>query len=237
MVERRDTRAGRVFDLVIQALIVLSLVTFSLETVPRMALRHGDALTAAEAIFIAIFTVEYLLRLAVADRLFKFAFSFYGLVDLLAILPFYLTVGLDLRGVRVLRILRIFRTLKLLRYAEAARRLHRALKLAKEELVLFLVTAILVLYIAAVGIYYFERNAQPDRFGSIIESLWWAVTSLTTVGYGDAYPVTLGGKLFTFVVLIVGLGVVAVPTGIFASALSRARSAPEEDDESVRGGE
>ena len=145
------------------------------------------------------------------------------MVDLLAILPFYIASGVDLRAIRVFRFLRLLRILKLARYNAAIRRFHRAFVIVREELALFGVVALIILYLSAVGIYYFESDAQPDQFQSVLHSLWWAVTTLTTVGYGDMYPVTAGGKLFTFLVLIVGLGVVAVPTGLIASALTQAR--------------
>ena len=102
-------------------------------------------------------------------------------------------------------------------------RYHRAFLIAKEELVLFGATALITLYLASVGVHYFESKAQPEAFGSVFHSLWWAIVTLTTVGYGDVYPITLGGRIFTFFVLIIGLGIVAVPTGLFASALSKAR--------------
>jgi voltage-gated potassium channel len=200
------------------------LVTFSLETLPTLKSETRQVLDIVEAACVAIFSVEYLLRLFVADRKLRFIFSFYGLVDVVAILPFYLSSGIDLRSIRALRLLRLFRAFKLLRYSRAIQRFHRAFIIAKEEVVLFLCTALLLLYFAAVGIYYAENSAQPDKFASIFDGLWWAVATLTTVGYGDVYPITPLGRLFTFVVLMLGLGVVAVPTGLVASALSRARA-------------
>lgn len=134
-----------------------------------------------------------------------------------------LALGVDLRSVRALRLLRLFHLLKLARYGSAARRLQRATLLVREELVLFTGAASVLIFLAAVGIYYFERDAQPAAFASVFHSLWWAVITLTTVGYGDVYPVTVGGRVFTFLVLMVGLGIVAVPTGLIASALSKAR--------------
>ncbi len=106
------------------------------------------------------------------------------------------------------------------------RRYHKAFLIAKEELVLFGTASMIVFYLASVGIYYYENEAQPEVFASVFHSMWWAVATLTTVGYGDIYPITAGGKVFTFIVLLIGLGFVAVPTGLFASALSKAR----EDD-------
>lgn len=170
-----------------------------------------------------IFTCEYIIRVVVADRPLRFVFSFFGIVDLLAILPFYLSLGIDLRSIRSVRLLRLFRILKMARYNAAIHRFQTALKIAREELVLFSCVAVLVLYLSAVGIYFFENEAQPEAFASVPHSLWWALASLTTVGYGDIYRITLGGRLFTFVVLVVGLGVVAIPPGLIASALTKAR--------------
>lgn len=129
---------------------------------------------------------------------------------------------------RAFRLLRLFRILKLARYNAAIRRFHRALVIAKEEIILFLCITIILLWLSAVGIYYCEHEAQPEAFKSVFHGLWWAVTTLTTVGYGDVYPVTLGGRIFTFFVLLIGLGIVAIPTGLFSSALSKARQIEDE---------
>ena len=223
IIESRDSHIGRGFDFTVQTLIVLSTISFTLETLPGLTAKQHQLFGYLETGFIALFTLEYFLRLWVAESRVKFACSFYGLVDAVAILPFYLAMGLDLRGIRALRLLRLFRILKLARYSQAISRLGLALKLAREELILFLAMSIVVIYLAAVGIYYFERDVQPEAFASIPHAMWWAVVTLTTVGYGDLYPVTAGGKVFTFLILFVGLGLVAVPAGIIASALSKAR--------------
>lgn len=110
------------------------------------------------------------------------------------------------------------------------RRFHLALIVAKEEVVLFLAMTLILLYLAAVGIYYFENEAQPETFASVFHCLWWAVATLTTVGYGDVYPITVGGRLFTFAILLIGLGVISVPAGLVASALARARQLEESVD-------
>lgn len=229
IIENNDTPQGRIFDLFIQFLILVSLVSFSVETLPNLSGQTIRILKYIEVFTVSIFTLEYLSRIVVADRKFKFVFSFYGIIDFLAILPFYLPTGIDLRVIRILRLLRLFRAFKLLRYSLAIKRFHRALLIAKEELVLFTIVAVMVLYFASVGIYFFENSAQPEAFSSVFQSLWWALCTLTTVGYGDVYPVTAGGKIFTFFVLMVGLGVVAVPTGLVASALSSAREYEEEN--------
>ncbi len=223
VVESSDTPAGRTFDLTIQGLILLSLASFAVETLPDLPITARRALRLLEVGTVAIFTIEYLLRLLVADQKFRFIFSFYGLVDLAAIAPFYIASGIDLRSIRVLRLLRLVRTFKLFRYSRAVQRLRNAFVLVREELILFFAASLLVLYVSAVGIYYFEHTAQPEAFASVFHSLWWAVVTLTTVGYGDVSPVTTGGKIFTFFVLMIGLGVVAVPTGLIASALSETR--------------
>lgn len=227
LIENSETRAGRVFDLCINAVIVLSLMTFSLETLPSLSASVRQWLWYAEVMTVAIFTVEYLARVIVADRKLAYIFSFYGLVDILAVLPFYLSTGIDLRSLRVLRLLRLFRTLKMVRYSRAIRRLRLALQIAREELVMYGCVTVLLLYLSAVGVYYFENQSQPDVFSSVFHSFWWAVVTLTTVGYGDMYPVTAGGKAFTIVILLIGLGIVAVPSGLLASALTEAREMDE----------
>jgi voltage-gated potassium channel len=146
--------------------------------------------------------------------------SFFGIIDLLAILPFYLSTGLDLRSLRALRLLRIF---KFFRYSKTLKRVSTALAIAKQELILFFSLTCILLYLSAVGIYHFENPVQPEVFTSIFDSLWWSVATLTTVGYGDLYPITVGGKVFTFLILMIGLGIVSIPAGIIASAVSKAR--------------
>ncbi len=223
IIEENESRHGRNFDLFIQFTIVLSLVSFAVATLPNITPETRELLKIIELFTIFIFTAEYVARIYVADKKLRFIFSFYGLIDLFAILPFYFATTVDLRAIRILRLMRLFRAFKLLRYSRAIQRLHSALKIAREELLLFSVVAGMAIFFAAVGIYYFENEAQPEEFASVFHSLWWAVATLTTVGYGDVYPITAGGKVFTFFVLMVGLGIVSVPTGLIASALSSAR--------------
>ena len=228
MIEESDTPAGRTFDLIVQSLIVVSLVTFSLETLPDIPRAMRRWLSAIELFTVVVFSVEYLLRVWVAKPSRHYIFSFFGLIDLAAILPFYLATQVDLRSLRAFRLIRLFRILKLARYSAAARRFHRALQIAKEEIALFLAVTVILLFLAAAGIHHFEHQAQPEAFASIFHSMWWAVATLTTVGYGDVYPVTVGGRIFTFFILLIGLGVVSVPAGLVASALAKAREM--EDD-------
>lgn len=228
VIENNSTRGGMAFDLAMQALIIVSLVSFSIDTIPDLQPRTRELLGWVDFGCVAVFTVEYLLRLAVATRKLRFVFSFFGLVDLIAIVPFYIASGLDLRSLRAIRLLRLFRAFKLFRYSKAIRRFHRAFIITKEELVLFFSVTVLLLFFSASGIYFFENPEQPEAVGSIFDGLWWALSTLTTVGYGDVYPVTAGGKWFTFLVLMLGLGVVAVPTALIASALSQARDEERE---------
>lgn len=227
VIERNDTRWGRVFDLFIQSLILISLLCFSIETLPGLAPQTLRRLEWIELFTVVVFTIEYLLRIVVADRPIAYIFSFYGLIDLLAILPFYITADLDLRAIRAFRFLLLFQAFKFVRYSKAIRRFHRAFLIAKEEIVLFVCVTLLLLYFAAVGIFYFENQAQPEHFASIFHSLWWSVETLTTVGYGDIAPITIGGKIFTLFILLIGLGIVSVPAGLVASALGKARAMEE----------
>lgn len=221
IIKNNDTKSGRVFDYFIQSLIVLSLISFTIETLPNLSDEIVLWLNIFEIFTIAVFSIEYLLRVIVADNKLKFIFSFYGLIDLLAILPFYVSRTIDLRSIRIFRLFRLVRAMKLVRYSRALQRLKSAFGMIKEELIVFLIATICLLYVSSVGIYYFENPAQPDKFNSVFHSMWWSVATLTTVGYGDVYPITVGGKIFTFFILILGLGIIAVPTGLIASALTK----------------
>ncbi|MBQ0770072.1 MAG: ion transporter [Bizionia sp.] len=221
IIEINDNTSSRVFAFFIQALILLSVITFSVETLPELEPDTRFLLRIFETFSVVVFSIEYILRIYVSDKKLKFIFSFYGIIDLLSILPFYVALGVDLRSLRALRFLRLFRILKLVRYNRAMNHFNAAIKSAKEEILLFIMVTLILMYFSAVGIYYFENEAQPEHFSSIFDSLWWAIITLTTVGYGDVYPITVGGKVFTFFILMIGLGIVAIPTGIISSALTR----------------
>ena len=229
IVEESDTKLGKLFDLVVQFLVVISLLSFSLETLPNLSKNQIFILKLIEIVIITIFSIEYLLRIFVTNKKFKYIFSFYGLIDLLTILPFYLSLTIDLRSLRALRLLRLFRILKLVRFNKAINRFQEALKIAREEIIIFIFATCIVLYLSSVGIFFFENTIQPDKFSSVFHSLWWAIVTLTTVGYGDIYPLTLGGRIFTFFILILGLGVVGIPAGLIASALTAVRRKEEND--------
>tara|TARA_R110002049_G_scaffold206269_1_gene376780 strand:- start:23466 stop:24176 length:711 start_codon:yes stop_codon:yes gene_type:complete len=229
IVEFNDNKKSRYFAFFIQALILISIITFSIETIPNLKSQTRFILRVIEWFSVIVFSLEYVLRIYVADSKPKFIFSFFGIIDLLAILPFYLSFGIDLRSLRTLRFLRLFRILKLVRYNRAMNHFTSAIKTAKEEILLFIFITLILIYFSAVGIYYFENQAQPEHFSSIFDSLWWAIITLTTVGYGDVYPITVGGKVFTFFILMIGLGIVAIPTGIISSALTKSVDKKEEE--------
>jgi voltage-gated potassium channel len=221
IIEKNDTRLGRLFDLTSQFLIINSLIMFSFETVPSLSKGELALLNIAELITVAFFTIEYVCRILIADHKLKFVFSFYGIIDLLAVLPFYLSFGIDLSSIRIVRLFRLFRVFKLLRYNTAIHKFKRAFKTMKEEMILFWIAASILLYLSSVGIYYCEHEAQPEAFKSIFHCLWWSIVTLTTVGYGDMYPITVGGKIFTSIIALLGIGVVAIPTGLMSSALMK----------------
>lgn len=218
-------RLGRSIAFTIYGLIILSAVAISLETVQTLPAELRRALRWIEYLVLAIFTVEYALRLVCSPRPLRYAFSFWGLVDVLSIVPALLFLLPDAQSIRSLRLLRLIRLIKLFHANRAMDRLSRAFEKNRAELVIFTFIALVVLYLSAVGIYLFEHEAQPQTFGSIPAALWWALATLTTVGYGDVYPVTLAGRAFTGLVLLVGLGVIAVPAGLITAALL------EEDEE------
>ena len=218
-------------ELFIQALILFSLLTFSLETLPNLSEKERHWLYISEIVTIGIFTIEYLTRLILSKRKLSYIFSFFGIIDLIAFLPFYIGLGIDLRSLRAVRFVRLLRLFKMARYSKALQRFHRAFVISKEEIILFFFSACIMLYLAGVGIYYCEHEAQPKVFASVFDGLWWAVATLTTVGYGDCYPVTAGGKIFTFFILLIGLGIISVPTGMVASALSKARAMEDDEEE------
>ncbi|MEM6486356.1 MAG: ion transporter [Pseudomonadota bacterium] len=225
LLEGEGSASARAFQLAIQLLIILSVIAFTVETLPNLSPYARSLLRKFEVFVITIFTVEYMGRLYVAERRLRFITSFDGIIDLIVILPFYLQFAVDLRSLRVLWLFRVFRLFKLVRYANAARRIRDAFHLVRVDLAVFGVGALFVLYLSSVGIYFFERNAQPEVFASVFHSFWWALATLTTVGYGDIYPVTVGGKVFTFFILMLGLGVFAVPTGLITMAIASTRAA------------
>jgi voltage-gated potassium channel len=234
LVSRPDTPRGRVFDWLIQGLILVSVLSIGLETLPGQPAWASRAYAIEEFVVVIVFSCEYVLRIAAAKKKLAYVFSFSGLVDLFAIAPFYFS-GADLRALRAFRLLRLLRILKLARYSAATERLAQAFYDARAELAVFLGVTLLTIYLCAIAIFHFEHEAQPDKFVSVLDGLWWAVTTLTTVNFGDVYPITPAGKLFTAFILICGLGIIAVPTGLVTSALSKLHAPVADSDQRAAG--
>ncbi len=230
VIEENDSKSGRFFDITIQILIFLSILVYCLGTLPNLSPTWINSLDIINNICYVVFTIEYFSRIYITENKLKYIFSFFGIIDLLAILPFLFAKQFDLRAIRALRIFRIISALKISKYNEALKRFAIALKIIRPELTLFFILTGIFIFLSAAGIYYFENEAQPKEFASIFHSLWWAIITLTTVGYGDVYPVTLGGRVFTFGILLIGLGVITIPTGLIASALSSARDIASEEN-------
>ena len=227
--------ASRIVDVFLVALISLSVLAVIFESIPSFEARHGVTLAVFEVFTVFVFSVEYLLRLwssvesspealkrPVMTRL-RHTVSFHAIIDLLAILPFYLLAfgafgGADMR---VLRAVRLLRVLKLTRYFAALNLLFTTIRENSKALGAAFLILVTIMLLAASGMYYFEREAQPVDFGSIPAAMWWAFATLTTVGYGDVTPVTVGGKVFGALIAVVGIGMVALPTSILASGYTR----------------
>ncbi|MBP2145138.1 voltage-gated potassium channel [Methanofollis sp. W23] len=220
---------GEVLNVFIIALIVANVTAVVLATDASLYQAYQSLFDWFEVVSVAIFTVEYALRLWTAPcnprfagpgGRVRFATSPLALIDLVAIMPFYLpmVLPLDLRILRMLRLVRIFRLFKLYRYSEALRMLERVIKAEKEALVVVGFVLLVLLILTSTVMYFVEHTAQPEAFSSIPMAMWWAVATLTTVGYGDVYPVTPLGKLLGGFIAILGIGMFALPAGILASA-------------------
>lgn len=231
----RHPGLGHYVELFLHAIIVLSTAAMGVETLPDLPRWAVDGLFAFELFVVAVFTIEYVLRLLTTPNPLGYARSFFGIVDILAIAPFYIALVLagahvDLRAIRALRLLRLLRLFKLARYTAALDRFGVAWRAVKDEVMVFGVTALVVLYVCALVIYQCEHGAQPDKFRSVFDAMWWAAVTLTTVGYGDIYPITPLGRLFTVFMLFVALGIIAVPTGLVASTLVAIRHREDEQE-------
>ena len=218
-----DKPPDKLFDIVVLVLIVLSIILVMLESVPWIRESYGGVLRVAEWVFTVLFTVEYTLRIYTARKRLRYVTSFFGVVDLLAILPGYLSLFLlgsqYLIVVRSLRLLRIFRILKLARFLGEASVLRRALSASAPKITVFLGTVVTVVLIVGALMYVVE--GAENGFTSIPKSIYWAIVTLTTVGYGDISPQTPLGQTLSAVVMIIGYGIIAVPTGIVTSELSK----------------
>lgn len=223
-----DTRAGRAFDLALIFFILLSVVLVMLDSIPGIHDHVGVWLLGGEWLITLLFTLEYLLRIFVARRPGRYAFSFYGVVDLLSILPTYLSILLPgmhfLTTVRILRILRIFRILKMVQFLGEGNNLWQALKRSRHKITVFLTTVLTVVIVIGSLMYLIE--GEKYGFTSIPKSIYWAIVTMTTVGYGDIAPMTPLGQIVASLLMIVGYGIIAVPTGIVTSELMRPAAPP-----------
>ena len=216
-----DTPSGKTFDLALLWLILLSVLTVLLESIPELKSQYAEAFYYAEWTFTGLFTLEYVLRLIAVRKPIKYATSFFGIVDLLAILPTF--VGLlvpgsaSLRVVRILRLLRLFRILKLVGFLKEARALQSALRTAKQRILVFLSVVIALVTIIGTLMYLIEDG--QSGFTSIPRSIYWAIVTVTTVGYGDIVPATAVGKVLASFMMIIGYAIIAVPGGILGIAV------------------
>ena len=211
------------------SLIILNVLAVMLETVEELSLSFAPFFEAFEVFSVAIFTIEYLLRVwsCTADENYsrpflgrlRFALTPLALIDIIAILPFYLPmiIPVDLRFIRVLRLIRLFRVFKLGRYSNSLRTLGKVLRNKREQLSITLFITFILLVVASSLMYFFENDVQPGLFPSIPAAMWWGVSTLTTVGYGEVYPITLAGKILGMIIAVLGIGLFALPAGILGS--------------------
>ncbi|MCT4624889.1 MAG: ion transporter [Schleiferiaceae bacterium] len=218
-----DTRAGKAFDIALLVAIILSVVIVMLESVRSLDARFAEEFDTLEWVFTGLFTLEYLLRIYVTNKPLKYIFSFYGIIDLLSIVPSY--IGLFVGGaesllvIRSLRLLRIFRVLKLTRYVGESNQLISALIASRRKILVFLFAVLAVTIIMGTAMYLIE--GRKNGFDSIPHSIYWAIVTLTTVGYGDISPHTWAGQLLASIIMILGYGIIAVPTGIVTSEMTK----------------
>lgn len=219
-----DTPAGKAFDVLLIASILASVIIVMLDSVQEIRARHGTLFYILEWIFTVLFSVEYVLRLATIGRPWRYATSFYGVVDLLAVLPTYVSMIFPgsqyLLVIRILRVLRVFRVLKLVQFVGESRVLMSAIRASMRKITVFLF-AVLTLIVVLGSVMYLVEGGR-NGFTSIPKSIYWAVVTLTTVGYGDLVPATNLGKALAMVVMILGYGIIAVPTGIVTVEFSHA---------------
>ena len=218
-----DTPAGKAFDVVLLLLIVASVAAICVESVPEIGRRHGALLRSLEWVFTALFTLEYVVRLWCVRRPAAYARSFFGLIDLAAILPAYLTLVFvnahSLATVRVLRLVRVFRILKLVQFLGEASVLRAALRASLPKITVFLLAVACMVVVIGSAMYVIEDGR--NGFDSIPRSIYWAIVTLTTVGYGDIAPQTVLGQTTASFVMLLGYGILAVPTGIVSAEMVR----------------
>lgn len=218
-----DTKEGRRFDILLLYAILLSILAVMAESVPSLTEKYGMILTIAEYIFTVVFTVEYLMRIYISPKPRKYIFSFWGIIDLLATIPTYLALLFQgpqvLLMIRIFRLLRVFRVLRLTSFMVQAQSLAAAIKRSSAKIIVFFVTVLIIVIVMGTIMYIIE---PPEAgFNSIPQSVYWAIVTLTTVGYGDITPITPLGQFLSAMLMILGYAVIAVPTGIVSVELSQ----------------
>ncbi|HBH05406.1 MAG TPA: ion transporter [Flavobacteriales bacterium] len=221
-----DTAAGKLFDIVLLATILLSIVIVALESVTELKKDHESLFLGLEWFFTILFTMEYLMRIYVTEKPRKYIFSFLGIIDLLSILPTYLSILIHgshyLMIIRTVRLFRVFRILKLTRYVSGISELREALKASSAKITVFLLFIFITVVLMGTILYLIE--GPENGFSSIPLSVYWAIVTITTVGYGDISPHTPVGQIIAALMMIVGYGVIAVPTGIISSEMTKQKS-------------
>jgi len=219
-----DTTAGKLFDIGLLVSIILSVLVVMLDSVKPINIRFGNIYFLLEWVFTLFFTIEYILRIYCVRKPMSYITSFYGIVDVLAIAPTYLSLVLPgsqyLLVIRLLRVLRIFRVLKFVQYLGEAKQLMRALRASRRKITIFIFTVITIVVIVGSLMYIIE--GEKNGFTSIPKSIYWAIVTLTTVGYGDIAPKTNVGQTLAAMIMILGYAIIAVPTGIFTVEMTRA---------------
>ncbi|MBQ7520888.1 MAG: ion transporter [Clostridia bacterium] len=238
-----DSLPSRIVDWSIMLMIFLSVLAIILESFAPVAVRYYKQFRSFETFTVIFFSVEYAARIWTADVMYpkarfprlKYLFSFMALMDLLAILPWYLPFfSADLRFLRVLRMMRLFRltrVVKLGRYLTALQSIKRVIRLSASRLIAAVTLCLVMMLLSAIVIYTVESTVQPEQFPNVLASLWWAVMTLTTVGYGDVYPITGIGRFFAGIISLVGIGIIAIPTGIIAAGFTTVM--PKEEKEEI----
>ena len=227
-----DTRAGKIFDVVLIVAICLSVLVVILSTLPAVTdnPNYQTIFLTVEWVFTILFTAEYVTRLVVTRRPLRYATSFFGIIDLLAILPAFIGIiiprGEHLLVVRTMRLIRIFRVFKLARYLSEAAALRHAFYISRHKIAVFITTVMIVVLIASALMHVVESHAKNEDFESMPSAIYWAIITMTTVGYGDIVPVTAFGKATTAVLVLVGYSLIIIPTGILSAEIAGAGGMP-----------
>lgn len=228
--EKNNTKGDKIVEIFIAALIVINTVAIILESYKGIYNNYKYFFYLLELFSVIVFSIEYLLRIWIADIIYptlspfkariKYITSFMGLIDAVSILPFYLPffIKIDLRVLRTLRLFRLLRLLKLKRYFSSLNVIQNVISKTKNEILVTIFLVFILLVLASTLMYNIEKTAQPDAFQNIGQAMWWAIATLTTVGYGDIYPITGIGKILSAFIALLGIGIVALPTGIISSA-------------------